>query len=131
MSWPDWAKSDDQLAFMEQERQEDTIRAGEEARDRAIEKAERGADPIWLEEAMLAVKAVAYAEPFLTSEMVAEQIDRTTPEPRALGACMRAAATSAWIAPTDRFTPAINPTAHRRPMRVWRSLIYREEVEAA
>lgn len=120
----------DQEAYEEHlERIEEHDRAVE-ARDRAIEKAERGAYPIWLEEALVAVKAVAYACPMLTSEDVADQLERPAREPRALGSVMRCAADQGWIVPTDAWSPARNPVAHRRPMRVWRSNLYREELAA-
>jgi hypothetical protein len=44
---------------------------------------------------------------------------------RAVGGIMREGARRAWIRATDQYRPSSNPAHHGRPLRVWRSLIYR------
>lgn len=95
-------------------------------RDRAIEKAGQGANPLWVEEALTALKAVARFAPELTSEDVADQLELSTPEPRALGAVFLVAKNQGWIEPTDRFVPATHPSRHMAPIRVWASRIFVE-----
>lgn len=125
--WPDRA---DQEAWDEQNEARREHDAAVAARDRAIEKADRGASPLWVEEALTAVKALARVEPVLTSEDVADQLELSTPEPRALGAIMLTAQANGWIAPTERWTPARHAKAHKRPMREWRSLLFVGEAAA-
>lgn len=98
-----------------------------EKRDRAIERAERNADPIWYEDALAAVEHCARAEREFTSEDVAALIGRSIREPRALGAVFRVAKDKGWITATERFVPATHPSRHRAPIRVWKSLIVVEE----
>jgi hypothetical protein len=47
------------------------------------------------------------------------------PEPRVLGAMMRTAVKAAWIVTTPNFILSNRVACHRRPVRVWRSLLCR------
>lgn len=46
-------------------------------------------------------------------------------EPRAMGAVMRLARSAGWIEPADMFVVSDRVSNHRRPMRVWKSRLYR------
>jgi hypothetical protein len=50
--------------------------------------------------------------------------DQVVVEPRALGPVMRRAQRLGWATPTDRYVLTERPEAHRRPVRVWRSMIW-------
>lgn len=95
---------------------------GARARDVAVERAERGADPAWLEAAAAAIRTVAGRGPFTTDDVWKELDRRGAPdprEPRALGAVMTAARRAGTIAPTDRFKPTDRAAGHRSPKRIW------------
>lgn len=49
--------------------------------------------------------------------------DARTHEPRALGALMREAARAGDIEATDAWALSERVACHRRPLRVWRSLL--------
>jgi hypothetical protein len=48
-----------------------------------------------------------------------------TGEPRAMGAAMRRAAGRGWCEATAEHVLSKRPECHRRPIRVWRSRLYR------
>jgi hypothetical protein len=92
----------------------------------ALARVAAHADPEWWEVAVTAVYSLASRHRALTTDQVWQLLDPgevTTHERRALGAVMRATARAGLIAPTDRYVPSERPQAHRRPVRVWRSLL--------
>lgn len=100
--------------------------AGVEARDRAVGRAERNADPRWLTQAHLAIEALCRLRREFTTDdvwdyLAAHQLD-TPDEPRAIGAVMRSAARAGLIAPTDRYVNSERPDCHARPIKVWRAI---------
>lgn len=104
--------------------------AGTVARDAAIDRVEDNADTGWLEGAMIAVREVARRMPEFTTDHVWLSLSRSgggaiSIEPRAMGAVMRAAASDGVVEPVDRWELSQRPACHRRPVRVWRSLICR------
>lgn len=102
---------------------------GAELRDDGIARAEAHAEVQWKDAALDAVLACARQLPrFTTDEVYAHGllVGYSTHELRAMGGIMRRACTQGWIVPTDDYRPTARPEAHRRPMRVWRSLVYRE-----
>lgn len=131
---PDWSLFDDPVdrqAWHDQQRELEEAaereREGELRRDEGIARADYYADLEWRTAAYTALVDVAYLTPFLTSDDVWDRIDGpTTHEHRALGAIFRRASEAGVIAPTDTYRPTSRPSAHRRPIRVWRSLICRE-----
>ncbi len=104
--------------------------AGIAAREEAIKRVGRNADPAWLVAAVSAVKACAasYAE-FTTDEVWQELADTAEAgidvpmphEPRALAVAMRRGVALGLIRATNRYRPTIRAVAHRRPVRVWES----------
>jgi len=97
------------------------------AKEDAINSAERGANPDWLAAARRGVKVLAHRRPFLTSDDVwtwLQDLEIKVEEPRAMGSIMAGARNDALIAPTSEFLPSARPACHRRPQRVWKSLIY-------
>ena len=99
---------------------------GAERRDAAISAAEQ-AEPSFCAVAALAVGRVAKRLRLFTTDEVwleLQSIGECTPrEPRAMGAVMRAAQRSGVAEPTDRVTSSERAVCHRRPLRVWRSLL--------
>jgi hypothetical protein len=82
-------------------------------------------DPKWREKAAEAVVAVAaqFAE-FTTDEVWAALGEAAgAGDPRAMGAVMEAAAARGAITKTTRHRPSTRPECHRRPVRIWRSLV--------
>ena len=101
--------------------------AAVEARDEAIGRVDRNADPAWKQQAHSIVRTVAARLDELTTDDVWQAMIHagvTMPhEPRALGAVMQSAARQNLIAATDRVRQSQRPECHARPVRVWRSLV--------
>jgi hypothetical protein len=85
------------------------------------------AERAWYQAASRAIMLVAKREAVMTADDVWRAIPAglTTHDPRALGALMRAAKKAGIITPTKRWAESTRRVCHRRPMRVWRSLIRR------
>lgn len=98
------------------------------ARDEAIERVDEHADQDWKVEARQAVlHAAAHRAEFTTDYVwwLLDQREVLPPhEPRALGAIMRKAAREGLIQRSDRVVESVRPANHRRPIAVWRSLLY-------
>jgi len=101
---------------------------GELLRERAI-KAVGLSNDVFMRAADKAIRAVALNHETFTTDLVWFCLDDwgySTEEPRALGAAMRVAQKDDIIYPTDSWELSIRPACHRRPLRVWRSLIKRK-----
>jgi hypothetical protein len=102
------------------------VPTGIEARDKAINAAERGAPITWVTPAEIAIAYLAKTREHFTTDDVWEHLHQRghefPHEPRAMGALMRNAARAGLITATDRVTPSQRPECHRRPIRIWRSL---------
>ncbi len=88
----------------------------------ALERVEDGADPLWMIVAHETVRGLPTGEAF-TTDRVWYHLDRTgisTPEPRALGAVIRALAAAGVIARTGEYVKTTRPQAHSRPIPVWK-----------
>lgn len=95
-------------------------------RDEALDRLE-DAHTLWLEGAVLVIARVAHALPRLTSDDVWQAMPATlhVDEPRALGAAMRHAERDGTIRPTATWVLSTRAVCHRRPLRVWESLVWR------
>jgi hypothetical protein len=81
------------------------------------------------EQARQAVTAVAQRQDTLTSDDVWSEMGRDVMRewnPSALGGVFRSLARDGVILLTDERRESQRPAHHRKPLRVWRSLIYRE-----
>lgn len=105
--------------------------AGVQARELALQRVEENADAEWLADARSAVRNLAERVERFTTDRVWYVLDRSGAEPprepRALGAVMRAAVREGWITPTDEHRESKRAANHRRPVRVWRSLLCDDE----
>lgn len=100
---------------------------GKDELDKAIAEVSAHANPDWRAYALRVVEDLAYRYEELTTDAVWRVLDAsnfTTHDPRALGSIMRHACKEGWIAPTDRVMKTSRPEAHRRPIAVWRSLLF-------
>jgi hypothetical protein len=83
-------------------------------------------NPLWQHDVEGAIHWVASRQRELTTDDVwarlAEVSDHRTPEHRAMGPLMRAAAKRRWIEAT--YSTVISRRRRGAPVRVWRSLIY-------
>jgi hypothetical protein len=97
--------------------------------DEAVERVDRNADDEWKARALDAVRFVASARPLFTTDAVWWVLgsDVQTHEPRAMGAVMRRAVKAGVCVPTDTYHRSTRAVNHARPLRVWRSLTYRED----
>ena len=100
---------------------------GEAARDEAIQRVEEAADEDFKSAAIEVIEFVARTTPRFTTDRVWYFITKrgiTPPrEPRVLGALMRKAAGRGWIEATNEHRLSTKSSNHRRPIRVWRSVI--------
>lgn len=103
-----------------------------ELRDEGIAKADAAAKEDWKASAIAAVYVAAQTHDRFTTTAVwallAKDASITpTREPRAMGAIMRKAQKNGWIEPTDKFLNTNRASRHRAPVRIWRSLLYKED----
>lgn len=94
----------------------------EVAKQQGIDRAERGAPRRWLDQALLCVRVLAERQATLTADDLWGLIDQPR-EPRALGAVMRAATAKGLVRATSEWRLSKRGACHRRPLRVWESLI--------
>ena len=103
----------------------ENVKEGARARDRAIDRVERGSGE-WQVEALTAIRNVAASKPELTTDDVWRALGRDPEvEGRAMGAAMRQAAKLGLIERTDRTVRSVRVACHRRDLRIWRSKIHR------
>ncbi len=96
---------------------------GSAARDSAIAVA-ADADPDWIRRARTVIAELARTRPTVTADDVWAEIDQPVSDPRALGAVFTWAGDAGYLARTTMTVPSTRPEAHRRPIRVWQSLVY-------
>ncbi len=100
---------------------------GTELRDRAIEQVEENAPEVFKQHALSAVYAAARRLEKLTTDDVWKLLhDAQAPrthEPRAMGAIMRRAVKAGWIRPLPQYQQSRRSACHRRPLRVYESLV--------
>lgn len=110
-------------------------RSGQEAKIKAMQQAEAHTYPGWNDTALDAVRLAAQKHREFVSDHVWEYMPTPNPqddpqlEPRAMGAVMARANRLGWIKPTQVFQPTNRVASHRRPCRIWQSLIYNQIVE--
>lgn len=95
-----------------------------EVTDKAIARAWKHADPLWLETATQVVESLAsQMKEFTTDDVWSELrvLDVSTHEPRALGAVMKQAKKDGIIIATDRFVASSRVSNHGGNIRVWKS----------
>ena len=93
-----------------------------EARNKGIEKAERGTDPEWGNRALEVVKAIAKNNVTFTADAVWEALGPDTPrETRALGPILNRAQRLGWIVKSPQTVMSQRPVNHGREIRVWKS----------
>lgn len=91
-------------------------------RDDGIARAVRRAPAEWIAAAHDAVDRLAATQTELSADDVWREVGQP-PEPRALGGVMVSAGRRGVIEATDRTVPSVRPESHRRPIRIWRSLV--------
>jgi len=99
---------------------------GKRLREDGIARAEDHAVPDWNVEVDKAILRIARRRPLFTTDDVWAEIapiPTLTHEPRAMGAAMRRAQRAGWCKPTDEHWLTKRALAHRRPLRVWQSLL--------
>ena len=99
---------------------------GEAGKADGMARAWDNANTSWKAAATAIVRHLAETKREFTADDVWAELDLlgfTTREHRAMGAVMRAAAMDNLILKTDRVVPTTRPSANRRPVAVWSSLI--------
>lgn len=82
----------------------------------------------WVARCVLEIATLAkHNATFTTDDVwkVMSTVDATPREPRAMGAAMVTARRAGWISPTNEYRPTDAVQAHRRPIRIWKSLVRR------
>lgn len=114
-------------------RRDHRCKSSQQAKERAIAAAEAHANEQWRETAFVCVWRVARGRRFLTTDHVwLELIEQpvATHEPRAIGAIMQRAMREGMVKPTFSYWPSKRARCHGRPVRVWESLVYKQEKTA-
>ena len=97
-----------------------------ETLEEALVRVDHAANDFWKETTLSIIKQLAEdMESFTTDDVwsVLDTLDVSTPEPRALGALMRRAVSYGYVEPTSTFILSTRPICHRRPIKVWKSLL--------
>lgn len=109
----------------------DAVR-GSAAKAAALRAVNDNADPVWKRNAKHAIYDLAQTrETFTTDDvwvLLHKRGEETPHEPRALGALMNAAAKKNLIVSSGDWVESNRHECHRRPIRVWRSLIVAAQV---
>ena len=98
--------------------------AGAARRDDGINRAGNHADEAWKHAAYRIVTELSHSHKAFTSDEVWQRLTKagySTPEPRAMGAVMLAAARSGLIIKSRSYTPTNRTAANRRPVAIWLS----------
>lgn len=99
---------------------------GRKERDKGMRLAEEGAGEDWNLHADHVLRRVAESKPKLTTDdLRAAGLEDCPGDPRALGAVMARGARKGWVQRTDVTECTERAKAHRRPLRVWTSLLWR------
>ena len=102
---------------------------GEELRDEGMENVQRGVFPEFIACFEGALRAVAQRRLRFTTDAVRYVMERygcSKPRDwRILGPMMKRAEGWGWIELTNEFHESVRPECHRRPLRVYVSLLYR------
>ena len=97
---------------------EDRRAAAIEARDQALDNVERGAPPVWLDQAEVIVRSLARShEPFSTDDVW--DYLAVPPEPRAMGAVINRLSRQGVIRKTGRYIQSSRRENHARPVCQW------------
>jgi len=94
--------------------------------EEALALVEQGADKEVWKKAMSLMEEICKAHQEFTTDILWERLDGlgiVVREPRVVGAIVRAAESKGWCKPTGKYTCTTRPVAHRRPVRLWRSLL--------
>lgn len=84
----------------------------------------------WRDDKQLVVRELATRQPFITSDDVWEAVGTHAmrlANPSALGSVFRSAAKAGDIELTEERRESQRPATHRRPLRVWRSLVFHKD----
>lgn len=105
----------------------------EQVTEEAIDRVERNAHDEWLAAFRAAIEKVARGHLHFNTDPVWHEFEKEYPptdqEPRAAGAVVRKAMKDGIIAPTDMYWNSNRKSCHRRPLRVYRSLIFEGELD--
>ena len=102
---------------------------GEEARASSLAAVGAHADPTWMGHALALTEDLAHRLPQMTSDEIWEALDDydvETHDNRAMGAVMTEAGRRGWLHRTEQTILSRRAVNHRRPVRVWQSLVYAE-----
>lgn len=104
------------------------------ARDIALDRVKAASDIDWWTACRGVISRLAHTQKTFTTDDVWDGLRKykcQTPEPRAMGAAMRAARLDGLIIPIPEWRISCRPACHCRPVRVWRSLVFPEPVDHA
>ena len=102
------------------------LQASEDAKTDGMLRVEANAPAGWIEQAVEKIRRVALRQPLLTSDDVWLEGLEHPHESRALGPCFTRARGMGFVEPTDQFVLTAQVKRHRAPIRVWKSLLFRE-----
>src|SRR5215510_2922762 len=105
----------------------DSVQA-QAARDDALARVEAHAPANFMETALAVIRQIALRQQRLTTDDVWQRFRVLVAQPherRAMGAAMVRAQTLGYIKPTKEIENSVMVACHRRPKRVWQSLVQR------
>ena len=105
--------------------------AGQAGKEDGMDRVEKNADAEWKEAALKVVHHYAKHNPHVTVNDLWAGMDTlglTTHNNKASGPVFLKAARNNWIEKTKETDTSSRPTRHRGEVRIWRSLLYCQEV---
>jgi hypothetical protein len=103
------------------------IRVTPEVSSHDREAAQRAADKVWMDAAHEVLRRLAETHETFTGDEVWAALQMPPREGRMIGNALTRAHNAGFIEPTDKHQPSTRTANHSRPVRVWRSLLYKQQ----
>ncbi|MEI8100772.1 MAG: hypothetical protein WCH09_04325 [Bacteroidota bacterium] len=104
-----------------------------DTKEQALEKARRGAPPLWMKECMDAIRLCATEMPTFTTDDIWEVLEgkgvEAPREPRAMGVAMVRAVRMKMVTILERTAVSRRRVNHGRRVQIWQSLLYKPTTE--
>jgi hypothetical protein len=107
------------------------VEMGEKLKEQGVKRVAHSHGESWMQLALKGVKFCCKQKQYFTTDQIHAVLRamKHLEEPkdkRVLGALMKRAHKLRWCVPTERMEKSRRPECHRRPLTVWKSLLFEE-----